>query len=124
MDHPLITLMNDVPPHRPATRLLASTREVVLLDGRGSIRGYRVDLDRIANESALLGWIEHLCCKQWVRTRHIRELIEHVRDGILDPKALITHRIPLEDVSDAYRMFSAKLDNCIKPVLIPPSAIH
>jgi hypothetical protein len=30
--------------------------------------------------------------------------------------------MPLEEVSDAYHMFSAKLDNCIKPVLIPPSA--
>jgi len=25
-------------------------------------------------------------------------------------------------VSDAYRIFSAKLDGCIKPVLMPPSA--
>jgi threonine dehydrogenase-like Zn-dependent dehydrogenase len=41
---------------------------------------------------------------------------------VLNPKALITHRIPLEYVSDAYRIFSAKLDNCIKPVLIPPSS--
>jgi threonine dehydrogenase-like Zn-dependent dehydrogenase len=54
--------------------------------------------------------------------RLLPRLIEHVQSGILDPKALITHRIPLEEVSDAYRMFSAKLDNCIKPVLIPPSA--
>jgi threonine dehydrogenase-like Zn-dependent dehydrogenase len=54
--------------------------------------------------------------------RLLPRLIEHVQNGILDPKALITHRIPLEEVSDAYRMFSAKLDNCIKPVLIPPSA--
>jgi threonine dehydrogenase-like Zn-dependent dehydrogenase len=54
--------------------------------------------------------------------RLLPRLIEHVQNGILDPKALITHRIPLEEVSDAYQMFSAKLDNCIKPVLIPPSA--
>ncbi|HJR08826.1 MAG TPA: zinc-dependent alcohol dehydrogenase [Pyrinomonadaceae bacterium] len=54
--------------------------------------------------------------------RLLPRLIEHVQNGILDPKALITHRIPLEEVSDAYRIFSAKLDNCIKPVLIPPSA--
>jgi threonine dehydrogenase-like Zn-dependent dehydrogenase len=47
---------------------------------------------------------------------------DDVRDGVIDPKPLITHRIPLEEVSDAYRIFSAKLDNCIKPVLIPPSA--
>lgn len=54
--------------------------------------------------------------------RLLPRLVEHVRNGILDPKAMITHRIPLEEVSDAYKMFSAKLDNCIKPVLIPPSA--
>jgi threonine dehydrogenase-like Zn-dependent dehydrogenase len=54
--------------------------------------------------------------------RLLPRLIEHVKNGVLNPKALITHRIPLEEVSDAYRIFSAKLDNCIKPVLLPPSA--
>jgi len=54
--------------------------------------------------------------------RLLPRLMEHVQNGILDPKALITHHIPLEDVSDAYRLFSAKLDDCIKPVLMPPSA--
>jgi len=53
--------------------------------------------------------------------RLLPRLIEHVQNGVLDPKALITHRVPLEYVSDAYRLFSAKLDGCIKPVLIPPS---
>jgi threonine dehydrogenase-like Zn-dependent dehydrogenase len=54
--------------------------------------------------------------------RLLPRLIEHVQNGVIDPKPLITHRFPLEEVSDAYRIFSAKLDNCIKPVLIPPSA--
>src|SRR3954466_5509201 len=54
--------------------------------------------------------------------RLLPRLIEHVQNGVLNPKGLITHRIPLEYVSDAYRIFSAKLDNCIKPVLLPPSA--
>jgi threonine dehydrogenase-like Zn-dependent dehydrogenase len=54
--------------------------------------------------------------------RLLPRLIEHVQNGVINPKALITHRIPLEDVADGYRLFSAKLDNCIKPVLIPPSA--
>jgi threonine dehydrogenase-like Zn-dependent dehydrogenase len=53
--------------------------------------------------------------------RLLPRLIEHVQSGVLDPKALITHRVPLEYVSDAYRIFSAKLDSCIKPVLLPPS---
>lgn len=54
--------------------------------------------------------------------RLLPRLIDHVQKGIIDPKALITHRLPLEEVSDAYRIFSDKLDNCIKTVLIPPSA--
>jgi threonine dehydrogenase-like Zn-dependent dehydrogenase len=54
--------------------------------------------------------------------RHLPRLIEHVQNGILDPKGLITHRIPLEEVSEAYHIFSSKLDNCIKTVLIPPTA--
>jgi threonine dehydrogenase-like Zn-dependent dehydrogenase len=52
--------------------------------------------------------------------RLLPKLIDHVQAGRLNPKGLISHRIPLEYVSDAYRMFSRKLDNIIKPLLIPP----
>lgn len=54
--------------------------------------------------------------------RLLPRLIEHVQNGVINPKALITHRIPLEEVADGYRMFSAKLDNCIKPLIVFPSA--
>jgi threonine dehydrogenase-like Zn-dependent dehydrogenase len=54
--------------------------------------------------------------------RLLPRLIEHVMAGRLNPKGLITHRIPLEEVAEGYHMFSTKLDNIIKPVLIPPSA--
>ena len=54
--------------------------------------------------------------------RLLPRLIEHIQAGRLNPKEIITHRIPLEEVSDAYHIFSAKLDGCIKPILIPPSA--
>lgn len=54
--------------------------------------------------------------------RLLPKLIEHVQNGVIDPKALITHRIPLEEISDGYRIFSDKLDECIKPVLIPSTA--
>ncbi len=54
--------------------------------------------------------------------RLLPKMIEHLRSGYIDPKAIITHRVPLEEVADAYHLFSAKLDNCIKTVLIPPSA--
>jgi threonine dehydrogenase-like Zn-dependent dehydrogenase len=54
--------------------------------------------------------------------RHLPRLIEHIQAGRLKPSEIITHRIPLEEISDAYHLFSSKLDNCIKPVLIPPRA--
>lgn len=54
--------------------------------------------------------------------RLLPRLIEHVREGRINPKGIITHRVPLEEVSEAYHIFSRKLDNCIKPILIPPSA--
>jgi threonine dehydrogenase-like Zn-dependent dehydrogenase len=51
--------------------------------------------------------------------RLLPKLIDHVQSGRLSPKDIITHRIPLKEVSDAYNIFSSKLDNCIKTVLIP-----
>jgi threonine dehydrogenase-like Zn-dependent dehydrogenase len=55
--------------------------------------------------------------------RLLPKLLEHVTSGVLKPSELITHRIPLEEISDAYHIFSSKLDNCIKPVLIPPRSL-
>ena len=54
--------------------------------------------------------------------RLLPRLIDHVMSGRLNPKGLITHKVPLEEVSDAYRIFSSKLDNCIKTILVPPLA--
>lgn len=54
--------------------------------------------------------------------RLLPKLIDHVMAGRLNPKGIISHRIPLEEVAEGYHIFSAKRDNCIKPVLIPPSA--
>lgn len=54
--------------------------------------------------------------------RLLPRLIEHVRAGHIKPSELITHKVPLEDISDAYRIFSGRLDNCIKPVLVPGRA--
>jgi threonine dehydrogenase-like Zn-dependent dehydrogenase len=54
--------------------------------------------------------------------RHLPRLIEHVKAGRIRPKEVITHRLALEEVAEGYHMFSSKLDNCIKTVLIPPKA--
>ena len=54
--------------------------------------------------------------------RLLPKLIDHIMSGRINPKELITHRLPLEEVSDAYRMFSKKMDHIVKPLLIPPRA--
>jgi alcohol dehydrogenase len=54
--------------------------------------------------------------RQWPR------MFEHVRNGHLTPRAVVTHRFPLEDIAEAYHVFSAKLDGCIKPVIVPDAA--
>ena len=54
--------------------------------------------------------------------RLLPKLIAHIEAGRLNPKELITHKVPLEEAADAYHLFSAKLDECIKPVLVPPTA--
>ncbi len=54
--------------------------------------------------------------------RLLPRIIEHVEAGRIDPKRLITHRVPLEEVADAYHIFSRTLDGCIKPVLVPAGA--
>lgn len=54
--------------------------------------------------------------------RHLPRLFEHVKEGRLDPKAVITHRFSLEEIAEGYRVFTSKLDGCIKPVLIPGKA--
>ncbi len=56
--------------------------------------------------------------------RNLPRLFEHIQAGRVDPKAIITHRIPLEEVAEGYHMFASKLDNCIKAVCIPPKGWH
>jgi threonine dehydrogenase-like Zn-dependent dehydrogenase len=56
--------------------------------------------------------------------RHLPRLIEHIQAGRVKPSEIVTHRVPLADVADAYHIFSGRLDNCIKTILLPPSAMH
>ena len=51
--------------------------------------------------------------------KYLPRLIEHLQNQVLTPRDIITHRLPLDCAADAYRMFSSKLDGCIKPILLP-----
>ena len=48
---------------------------------------------------------------------HMDEVIELVRDGRLDPKVIISHRMPLSEAPEGYRLFDAK--EAMKVVLDP-----
>jgi len=44
--------------------------------------------------------------------RYVQRLLEHIRKGDLDPRFIISHRVPLADAPDAYAMFNDKRDDC------------
>jgi threonine dehydrogenase-like Zn-dependent dehydrogenase len=51
--------------------------------------------------------------------RYMPTLLEHIRNGDIDPGFVITHRMALEDAPEGYRKFLAKEDRCEKVVLTP-----
>jgi threonine dehydrogenase-like Zn-dependent dehydrogenase len=51
--------------------------------------------------------------------RYMPRLLDHVRARRIDARALISHRMPLSDVAQAYRMFATRADDCRKVVLDP-----
>ncbi len=51
--------------------------------------------------------------------RYMPHLLELVREGHVDPRALLTHRFALSDVAEAYETFAARRDGCVKAVLVP-----
>jgi S-(hydroxymethyl)glutathione dehydrogenase / alcohol dehydrogenase len=52
--------------------------------------------------------------------RNLPRCLEHIRSGHIRPSEMITHRFPLEEIGEAYHMFSSKLDGIIKPLVVPP----
>jgi threonine dehydrogenase-like Zn-dependent dehydrogenase len=51
--------------------------------------------------------------------RYMPSLLEHARQGKLDPSFLVTHRFSLEDSPRGYDMFKHKKDGCVRAVFIP-----
>jgi threonine dehydrogenase-like Zn-dependent dehydrogenase len=50
---------------------------------------------------------------------HMPTLLKLIERGDLDPSFIISHRLPLADAPQAYRMFRDKQDACVKVVLSP-----
>ena len=51
--------------------------------------------------------------------RYMRPLLEMVEQGRIDPSFVITHRLPLSQAPEAYRLFRDKKDGYIKVVMTP-----
>jgi threonine dehydrogenase-like Zn-dependent dehydrogenase len=48
---------------------------------------------------------------------YMPELLASTEDGWLRPEAIITHRLPLDQAAEGYRIFNEKRENCRKVVL-------
>jgi len=51
--------------------------------------------------------------------RYLPPLLEHIRNGDIDPTYIISHRMSLEDAPHGYDIFKNKQDDCTKVVLTP-----
>jgi threonine dehydrogenase-like Zn-dependent dehydrogenase len=51
--------------------------------------------------------------------RYMRPLMERIRGGEIDPSYVVTHRMPLDEAPQGYRMFNGKEEGCIKVLLSP-----
>ena len=54
--------------------------------------------------------------------QHMPALLEFIQKGELDPGVIITHRLPLEQAAEGYRIFDRKEEDCRKVVLRPSTA--
>ena len=51
--------------------------------------------------------------------QHMPTLLAMIEEGRLHPNVIISHRLPLAQAAEGYRMFDQKHDNCRKVVLTP-----
>ena len=51
--------------------------------------------------------------------RYLPELLEHIETGRLQPDAIISHRLSLEQAAEGYKIFDKKQEDCRKVILTP-----
>jgi threonine dehydrogenase-like Zn-dependent dehydrogenase len=51
--------------------------------------------------------------------RYMKPLLERIERGEINPEFVISHRLPITQAPEAYRMFRDKQDHCTKVVLDP-----
>lgn len=51
--------------------------------------------------------------------KYMPSLLSKIEQGEIDPSAIITHRLSLEEAPKGYEIFQKKQDNCVKVVMTP-----
>jgi threonine dehydrogenase-like Zn-dependent dehydrogenase len=51
--------------------------------------------------------------------KYLKPLLARIERGDIDPSFVITHRLPIDQAADAYKLFRDNKDECIKVVLKP-----
>jgi len=51
--------------------------------------------------------------------KYLPELLNHIENGDLQPDAIISHRMKLQDAAGGYKTFNEQADGCRKVVLTP-----
>lgn len=51
--------------------------------------------------------------------KYVPRLLPLIEQGRLDPSEIITHRLPLDQAEDGYRIFANHEENVLKVVLEP-----
>ena len=96
---------------------LASCFPLVRMGGTMSLPGmYVEDVGQIPIGDL---WLKNITLTAGVANvqGHMDEVLQLVRDGRIDPKVMISHRLPLSEAPEGYRMFEAK--EAMKVVLDP-----
>lgn len=110
-------------------------RSVMLQAGAATVIGWAIDSVRKGGNVVLIGvygppWNlvpigtamnKNLTLRmaQCNTKRYMPHLLEHIRAGRVDAKAIISHRLPLDQAPHAYKIFAGKQDECRKVVLYP-----
>lgn len=51
--------------------------------------------------------------------RYLQPLMQRIQNGEIDPSFVITHKMPLAEAAEGYKLFNQQKDECIKIVLKP-----
>jgi threonine dehydrogenase-like Zn-dependent dehydrogenase len=96
---------------------LAATFPLVRMGGTISLPGMYVE----DQASVPIGemWLKNITIVAGVANiqAHMDELLELIRDGRIDPKVIVSHRLPLTEAAKGYEMFDSK--EALKVVLNP-----